>query len=312
MYKQLTREQRYAIYLGIREGKSQKAIARQIEVHPSTVSREIRRNSNSRGHYLYREAHDNAKINRERHSNRRLKPHIKKRVIQLLAEKQWSPVQISGSLALEGISVSHETIYRIIRSDNTGTLKSHCRHKLKKRKRTGTAKASLIPNRTSIHDRPVWATAETFGNWEMDLIVGAGQKSAILVLVERSKNYVIMSKLKHGKKPEHVADEVIRLLLPYKRNVRTITTDNGTEFRCHEKISKVLAAKVYFADPYSAWQKGAVENMNKLIRQYLPKGTDFRTVSDEQIKQIQYKLNQRPREKLGFKTPKSEFFNSLL
>ena len=93
----------------------------------------------------------------------------------------------------------------------------------------------------------------------------------------------------HGKKPEHVADEVIRLLLPYKRNVRTITTDNGTEFRCHEKISKALAAKVYFADPYSAWQKGAVENMNKLIRQYLPKGTDFRTVSDEQIKQIQYK-----------------------
>lgn len=312
MYKQLTQEQRYVIYLGLQEGRSQKAIARLIGVHPSTVSREIRRNSNHHGHYIWRQAQETAKWNKERHGNRALKPYVKKRALDLLVSKQWSPVQISCSLSKEGINISHESIYRIIRSDKTGELKSHCRHKLKKRKRVDMARAANIPNRTSIHDRPAWATAETFGNWEMDLIVGAGQKSAILVLVERSKNYVIMSKLKHGKKPEHVADEVIRLLLPYKRNVRTITTDNGTEFRCHEKISKVLAARVYFADPYSAWQKGAVENMNKLIRQYLPKGTDFRTVSDEQIKQIQYKLNQRPREKLGFKTPKSEFFNSLL
>ena len=213
MYKQLTQEQRYVIYLGLQEGRSQKAIARLIGVHPSTVSREIRRNSNRHGHYIWRQAQETAKWNKERHGNRALKPYVKKRALDLLVSKQWSPVQISGSLALEGISVSHETIYRIIRSDKTGELKSHCRHKLKKRKRTGTAKASLIPNRTSIHDRPVWATAETFtaetfGNWEMDLIVGAGQKSAILVLVERSKNYVMLSKLKHGKKPEHVADEV--------------------------------------------------------------------------------------------------------
>ena len=121
-----------------------------------------------------------------------------------------------------------------------------------------------------------------------------------------------MERLKEGRKALPTARAVVRLLFPFRDYVRHITTDNGTEFRCHEKISKVLAARVYFADPYSAWQKGAVENMNKLIRQYLPKGTDFRTVSDEQIKQIQYKLNQRPREKLGFKTPKSEFFNSLL
>ena len=145
----------------------------------------------------------------------------------------------------------------------------------------------------------------------MDLIIGKGQKSAMLTLCERSKNYLLMAKLPHGKNPEKVADTVIRLLLPYRKHVLTITTDNGSEFACHKKIAKALGATVYFADSYASWQKGAIENGNKLIRQYIPKGTDLREISDDFIKEVQYKINRRPREKLYFSTPKKEFFKLI-
>ncbi len=132
-----------------------------------------------------------------------------------------------------------------------------------------------------------------------------------MTLCERSKNYLLMARLPQGKNPEKVADMVIRLLSPYRKNVLTITTDNGSEFACHKKIAKALASTVYFADPYASWQKGAIENQHKLVRQYLPKGTDFRKLSDEFIKEVQYKINRRPREKLNFSTPKKEFFKLI-
>ena len=104
---------------------------------------------------------------------------------------------------------------------------------------------------------------------------------------------------------------MVKLLLPYRKNVLTITTDNGSEFACHKRIAKALATTVYFADSYASWQKGAIENGNKLIRQYITKGTDFRELSDEFIKEVQYKINRRPREKLYFSTPKKIFFNLI-
>lgn len=172
--------------------------------------------------------------------------------------------------------------------------------------------ATNIPERVSIHERPAEADGRRFGDWEMDLIVGKVQKSAILTLCERSRNYLIMERLPCGKNHEKVADAVIRLLYPYRKNVLTITTDNGFEFRSHKKISEALKAPVYFADSYASWQKGRIENMNKLIRQYIPKGTDFRELSDEFIHSVQLKINRRPREKLNFSTPKDEFFRLLL
>ena len=108
--------------------------------------------------------------------------------------------------------------------------------------------------------------------------------------------------------PEAVAEAVIRMLMPFKEHVLTITTDNGGEFRCHRKIAERLATTVYFADSYASWQKGAIEKTNKLIRQYIPKGTDFRLLTDEFIRNVQYKINRRPREKLNFYTPKECFF----
>lgn len=316
MYRQLTREQRYGIYLGIQDGKTKKAIAQQIGVHASTISRELCRNSGKTGCYGWTVAHEKALERRERlPGNRSSKPDLLSEVRHLILEEDWSPKQISGTLALQGKKISHETIYKLIRKDESGLLKSHCRHKMKYRRhihRHPAAKVSLIPNRVSIHDRPAEADGKRFGDWEMDLIIGKEQKGAILTLTERSTNFLIMEKLKQGKKAQPLAQVVYRLLLPYKRlAVKTITTDNGGEFKYHQTIAGKLETKVYFTDAYSSWQKGAIENMNKLIRQYIPKGADFNQFDDRMIMDIQKKINRRPREKLKFESPKTVFFRNL-
>lgn len=315
MYKQLTQEQRYAIYLGKQEGKSQTAIAQQIGVDKSTVSRELRRNRGARGHYHYERAAEYTRIRRERSpGNRALKPHVLKQALSLLTTEDWSPRQISGHLKKSGVQISHESIYARIRSDESGELRSHCRHRMKYRRHKKVprkTKVRSIPGRTSIHERPAEADGRRFGDWEMDLIVGKGQKSAILTMCERFSNFLLMARVP-SKRPADVAEAATALLLPYKKNVMTITTDNGSEFIGHQNITATVGAKVYFADSYCSWQKGCIENTNKLIRQYLPKGSDFNDFTDDFIRSVQYKLNRRPREKLNFDTPKERFFNLLL
>lgn len=315
MYKQLSREQRYAIYLGLQEKKTYTAIARQINCSVSTVSREVRRNSNRHGRYLFQNAVELTIVRKERSSsNRRTPNHILKRALNLLIEEDWSPKQISGYLKREGIKISHERIYQEIRANETGQLKNHCRHKMKyrrhkwhKRKSSGR---TLIPNRISIHQRPIEANGTRFGDWEMDLVIGKGQKSAVLTMIERKTNMFLQTKLT-SKKPDVVAKAAWRLLLPYKANVLTITTDNGSEFMNHQWLTKHIGATVYFADPFCSGQKGAVENANKLFRQYFPKGTDFRLIEQSLLDAIQTKINRRPREKLNFSSPKIEFFKLL-
>ena len=316
MYKHLTREQRYGIYLGKQKGETLEMIARSIGVNKSTVSREIKRNSTPNGRYVWNKAHDMAE-SRQRHTpgNRGLAMTLKWRVIELIKTEQWSPRQISGRLRLEGINISHEAIYNLIRNDESGELAFHCRHKMKyKRKayRRHETKATNIRNRISIHQRPVEADGRRFGDWEMDLIVDK-DSNAILTLTERSTNFLLMEKLKQGKKAGPVAKAVWRLLLPYKGEaLKSITTDNGSEFAEHEWITKKLNVPVYFADSYCAWQKGAIENANKLVRQYIPKGTDISTVTEGKIAKIRKKINARPREKLNFLTPKEAFFKNIL
>ena len=315
MYKQLTSEQRYGIYLGLQEKKSISAIARQLEVSISTVSREIRRNKSKRGVYSWRIANEMAQERRElKPNNRRVARPILKQALHLLVTEDWSPQQISGYLANKGVYISHETIYKYIRADESGELKKHCRHQLKYRRhirRPRKTKVRTIPNRLSIHDRPAEANGTRFGDWEMDLILGKQQKSAIVTLCERSTNFMIMRKLPKGKNADGVADAVISMLLPYRKNVKTITTDNGSEFCRHEKIAAKLQTQVFFADSYAAWQKGAIENTNKLVRQYIPKGINFNELSDDYILNTQYKLNRRPRKKLMFNSPKNAFFMFL-
>lgn len=312
MYKHLTREQRYAIYLGKSGRRSNISIAREIGVSPSTVSRELRRNSKPDGSYVWTVAHEKAEsVKRREPGNRAVDGLLRWRVMELLTQEQWSPRQIAGWLSRCGVRISHETIYRMIRADASGRLASHCRHRMRYRRRrrpVRTTVARNIRDRVSIHHRPPEADGTRFGDWEMDLIVDRGS-NAILTLTERSTNYIMMERLRHGRKAAPLAGVVWRLLAPYRgEGVKTITTDNGSEFACHRTITRRLGAQVYFADSYCAWQKGAVENANKLIRQYLPKGTDISRVTDNRIRTIQHKINARPRLKLNFSTPKTEFF----
>lgn len=315
-YHQLTREQRYAIYLGLQAGDSLSAIARRIQVNKSTVSREVRRNGNRFGKYGWAKADEKAMERRERMpGNRALKQDVVREALRLLKTEDWSPSQISGHMKLSGRNISHESIYSMIRADESGELRIHCRHKMKYRRHVKVRRKTRVRNilgRVSIHERPAEADGRRFGDWEMDLIVGKGQKSAILTLCERSRNYMLMARLPNGKSPAGVAEKAVELLWPYRRNVLTITTDNGSEFSRHDTIAKALRTTVYFADSYSSWQKGAIENTNKLVRQYIPKGTDFTELTDEFIRSVQHKLNRRPRKKLNFSTPKDEFFNLLL
>lgn len=314
MYEQLTLQQRYVICLLLKLKFKRKDIAEAIGVSPSTISREVKRNSGVKGCYNYETAHANAMYRkRKKPGNHAIGEEVKKRAIQLLVERNWSPEQISGALAADGIAISHETIYRIIRADKRrgGKLHTHCRHRLKHRRRPTGARRVTIPNRTSIAERPAEADGSRFGDFEMDTIVGRGNHGAIVTIVERSTGMLFMRKLTKGKNAKELARTVVHLLSRFKGIVKSITTDNGTEFACHEMISKSLGAPVYFADPYSSWQKGAIENTNGLIRQYIPKKTDFSTVSHQMVTKFANEINTRPRKKLGFKTPRERFYENI-
>ena len=314
MYKQLTSEQRYTISVLLQNRTKQKEIAKAINVSPSTVSREIRRNSGVRGRYNWETAQANAvQTKRKKPGNHSINKDVMEEARHLLVTEQWSPEQISGVLAKDGKYISHETIYRMIRKDKAegGTLYKHCRHKLKRRARPVGGRRISIPNRTSISERPAEVDGKRFGDFEMDTIVGRGNHGAIVTLIERSTNMLFMRKLKKGKNAKDLARTVIHLLSPFKEHVKSITTDNGTEFACHEMIGKSLGVTIYFADPYASWQKGAIENANGLIRQYVPKTETFEHVSHQQITKYSKKINIRPRKKLEFKTPQECFYEQI-
>ena len=314
MYKQLTSEQRYTISVLLQNRTKQKDIAKAINVSTSTVSREIRRNSGVRRHYNWETAQANAvQTRRRKPGNRSVDKDVMEEAKRLLITEQWSPEQISGVLAKDGKYISHETIYRMIRKDKAegGTLYKHCRHKLKHRTRPVGGKRISIPNRTSISERPTEADGKRFGDFEMDTIVGRGNHGAIVTLIERSTNMLFMRKLKKGKNAKELAQTVIHLLSPFKEHIKSITTDNGTEFACHEMIAKSLGVTIYFADPYASWQKGAIENANGLIRQYVPKKETFEHISQQQITKYSKKINMRPRKKLDFNTPQDCFYELI-
>jgi IS30 family transposase len=239
----------------------------------------------------------------------------KKFVIEKLTKEQWSPQQIVGFAGLNNIAmVSHERIYQFIRQDKKegGMLWIHTRHKLKHRKRPATGKQVNIKNKVSIELRPaIVDTQERCGDWEIDTIIGENQKGAILTITERKTGFLLMEKMEFGKQAESLAKAAIRMLFAYRDTVHTITSDNGSEFAQHELISKKLKAGFYFAHPYSSWERGLNEYTNKLIRQYIIKGSNFDLYDSEYIKLVQNKINRRPREKLKFQTPSKIFFAAL-
>ena len=309
MYKQLTSVQRYTISALLQKNFSNIYIAGIIGVNVSTVSREKRRNSNSKGVYDPRTAVLKAKRRKARNpGNCSILLYVRSRVFELIRTEQWSPEQVSGWLEREeGIMVSKSTIYNWI-----GALSPHTKDNVRKYLRRGGKQArktskdvkAPIPNRVSIEQRPEDANGQTMGDWEMDTIVRKDGKGAIVTLVERKSSFMLMEKLDTGKQAVPLSHTVVNLLKELPVPIRTITTDNGSEFAAHEIIARELWTVVYFAHPYCSWEKGAIENMNGLIRQYIPKKTDFRGVSKNYIKEIVEKLNNRPRKKNGFIKPK--------
>lgn len=209
--------------------------------------------------------------------------------------------------------VSVERIYQFIRQDKLGggKLYKHTRHRLKHRKRPVGNRGSRIKERVSIDQRPEKANnREEFGHFEMDLVVGKNNKGAILTLTERVSKFFMCRRLPDEKKAVEVA-KMVKMLLPYKNHVRSITTDNGLEFAEHKLISKKLDTKIYFTHPYSSWEKGQIENMNKLLRQYIPKNQIINEHNTQNINEIQIKINRRPRKNLGFEKPVNLFYNFI-
>lgn len=288
-------------------------IATIIGVGKSTISRELRRNCGKRG-YRYQQAHRSALSRRQGKSTPRIDAG-KWAFIEDLIRQEWSPEQISGWLKKEiGYLVSHEWIYHYILQDkqNGGDLYTHLRCRKKRKKRYGSNnQRGQIKNKVSIDHRPaVVENRSRIGDWEADTIIGKAHKQAIVSLTERKSGLALVYKVDRRTK-EDTATAITCLLHSVSDKVHTITSDCGKEFADHETIAKALDCSFYFAHPYSAWERGTNENTNGLIRQYFPKNSDFRTITDDELIQVMKRLNNRPRKRLGFETPNQVFFREI-
>jgi len=315
-YHHLAYDKRCQISALLKRGFSQNQIAKDLEVRQSTISREIKRNKGRRG-YRHKQAQYKATHRRKIASSkpRKMTPELTVYVDLKMREKQWSPEQISGYLKKTmNISISHERIYQYVWADKRkgGTLFKNlrCNGKKYNRRRNKAAGRGLIPNRVGIEMRPqIVERKERVGDFEMDTIVGAHHKGAIVSLVERKTMMTLLGLLQRAT-AEETSYMTIKLLTPIKQHVHTLTADNGKEFAKHEMISQELNTAVYFATPYRACERGLNENTNGLVRQYFPKKTDFTKLTQEEIQKVEYLLNTRPRKSLNFKTPNEVFLQS--
>lgn len=315
----LTYSERCHIQAYLKSGKSNREIAKLLGCSHTTINKEIRRNKGERG-YRQNQAHDRA-VQRQSCARRiahKLTEEIKAIIITCLQEQQWSPVQISGRLLkTQGLHISHETIYQMVWKDKQqgGTLYTHLRHKAKKYNKRGAKKAGrgLIPGRVDIDERPPIVEEKIrFGDFELDTIVGANHQGAIVSAVDRATKLTKLILVSQATS-EKVTQALQQALIPFKEKnmIHTFTADNGKEFAAHADITKSLGGEFYFAKPYHSWERGLNEHTNGLVRQYFPKGTDFTILTPEQVLEVEYKLNNRPRKSLNFSTP-YEAFNALM
>lgn len=308
-YHHLTAEQRSEIEALKKNRLSNVAIAEQLGVDRATIGRELKRNR-ARGGYRGKSASVKASTRRAHASTRprKMMPDLLALIEEKLTGEQWSPDQISGWLAKEGIGgISAECIYQHVWADKKkgGILHTHLRHggkKYNKRKGKKTWRG-IIHGRVDIDERPAIVNEKSrIGDWEGDTIQGANHASALLSHVERVSKFTRLHKL-IAATAHNTTAATVQDLRAHKDKVITITYDNGKEFAGHKRIAEILNADIFFAKPYHAWERGLNEHTNGLVRQYFPKGTDFHRVSDEDIANVEKKLNNRPRKVLGYKTP---------
>ena|SRR3990167_2519570 len=307
-YHHMTHDIRSQIYALKSTGLGLRRIGRIVGYDVSAISREIKRNTGGRG-YRYKQADAMAKERRTKASRtpKKLTPELIS-IIEARIQEDWSPDQIAGRLKKEGIvNITHEAIYQHIWKDKRtgGALYKHLRHHGKKynKRSSGKAGRGCIPNRVDIDERPSIVEEKTrIGDWEGDTIIGAKHQGAIVSYVDRCSKFTMLKKIDR-KTAELVTTATIEKFGQDSLPVLTITYDNGKEFSEHSAISKALNINCYFAKPYHSWERGLNEHTNGLVRQYLPKSTDFTQVSDQAVQIIAERLNHRPRKSLHYKTP---------
>jgi IS30 family transposase len=316
-YKHFTPTERGQVQAFHNGGKSLGYIAGQLGRDKSSISRELRRNAGRDGY----DAAQAQKLYEQRREPCRPRKRLEHPPLRCFVFDKitsgWTPGTIKGRLPLlypqdPQMRISHETLYQAIYDDpKMRCLIKHLPQARPKRRKRGQGKSRrgpLIPNRTSIHERPKEVEERShYGHIEGDTIYGLKQKGFLTTLVERKSRYTLIRKTQ-TKQADEVAQAVINALMDMPADwVKSITFDNGTEFTQHETIAKELGVDIFFADPYSSWQRGTNENTNGLIRRYLPKKTDFRNITDAQIQHIEEELNNRPRKILGYRTPHEVF-----
>jgi IS30 family transposase len=306
-YNQITEEERYHIHAYKKAEYCLAEIAQMIGRHKSTIYRELSRNKGERG-YRPKQAHEKASQRRQA-ACKAVKMTLELiKLIEAKIREDWSPEQIAGWLLDEhNLILSHERIYQHIWANKRkgGDLYKHLRRQGKKYQKRSNGKTSRgqIKNRVSIDERPAIVDSKIrVGDWEIDTVIGKGHQGALVTLVERKTLYSLAAQV-DSKHAEPVTKAAISLLTPFLGRVHTITADNGKEFAWHEGIAKQLKTKVYFAHPYHSWERGLNENTNGLLRQYFPKGTNLKYVEQKEVDAVVFKLNNRPRKTLGFKTP---------
>lgn len=319
--KRLIPAQRQVIAIADAAGHSQEEIAEMASTSKSTVSRELARVTGGRGAYLSDagEKHARRRLRRPRLRKLDANPHLRAEVITGL-NKGWSPRLIALELAQrfgndETMTISAETIYQSLYVQGKGTLRQELT--IEKALHTGRARRrprSQLPERRGnkswidgahISQRPAQADDRSVpGHWEGDLIIGSGGQSAIITLVERSSRYLMMRRLPLDHTSPTVVPIITDMIGTLPEHLRaSLTWDQGPEMARHAEFTVATDCSVFFCDPHSPWQRGSNENTNGLIRRFLPKGTDFRQVSDERIAEIEMLLNTRPRETLNLMTP---------
>ena len=234
--------------------------------------------------------------------------------VEKLAET-WSPQQIAGHQRAGHLPrLSHETIYQRIYEDKRAGGHLHLAlriHKQRRKRRGVRERRGTIPNQVLIDQRPaIVDTRERYGDWEADLVVGARHSQALVTINERKSRYALIKRVTSKQAPV-VRKAIVTKLRPFARLAHTLTTDNGKEFAQHERIASALKLNFYFAHPHAAWERGANENLNGLVRQFFPKHRKLEEVTDEEIALAQHRLNHRPRKCLGYKTPHQVFWQQL-
>jgi IS30 family transposase len=306
-YKHLSQEERFLIYKYLKQDKTITEIAKLLLRNKGTISREIAKNS-TEVLYLPDTANRIAKTRRRHcHPKPRMSDEHLKKYVLLKLEKGWSPELIEGRLRKKfgKTVINHETIYKFIYDSELGKqhkLYEYLRNGKKRRtKQKGRhTKKSLIPNRIWIDERCDEANERSeFGHLETDS-VHYPNKSAINTTADRMSRFVFFTKLE-GRDALSTSKALIEKL----RNVpvKSITTDNGVENTKHELVTKILKAPFYFCHPYHSWEKGSVEQINGLLRMYLPRKTNLKNITQQDLDDIAYELNTRPRKCLGYKTP---------